>query len=290
MSIDKLQEKIRKCKNPSMVEINADVSLIPKCILEEENGMIPAFARYSGELLDTLKELVPAVRFSFSSYALLGGDGLDVLSQLMHKAKTLCYFVLLDAPVSYTEADAKRVCDVLCEETCPWPCDGVLVCAYIGADAIKPYADKLCDVGKDVFVILRTGNKTAAQLQDLLTGSRLVFVAAADIVSRLGQPYLGRKHFSSICGVGAASAADSLRTLRQKYKNMFVLAEGYDYSNANAKNCSYAFDQMGHGAIVCAGESITGAWREFAREGYLQAAVEAAERMKKNLLRYINIL
>ena len=37
MSIDKLQEKIRKMKNPSMVDFSVDLSQIPPHILEEES-------------------------------------------------------------------------------------------------------------------------------------------------------------------------------------------------------------------------------------------------------------
>ncbi len=289
MSIDKLQEKIRKYKNPSIVEFNADISLIPGAVLEEEGGIIPAFDRYFGELLECLKDVVPAVRFSFSSFALLGGDGLTLLRRLMTCAGELGHYVLLDAPVSYTMDDAARAANSVFGQDSLFPCDGVIVCPYIGADGVKPYTDFVKSANKTVFAVLRTGNKSAAQLQDLLTGSRLVHIALADVLNRLAEPLLGRVHYSGLGCVGSAASADSLRTLRGKYKNLFILAEGYDYSNANAKNCSYAFDPMGHGAIVCAGTSVTGAWKDSELD-YKQAALEAAERMKKNLLRYITVL
>lgn len=291
MSIDKLQEKIRKWKNPSAVELNPDIDVIPDTIVEEEGGFIPAYIRYCGELLDALTDVVPAVRFSFNSFSLLGSEGFALLQKVSALAKDKGYYVLLDAPVSYTEKEAAQAAQLLLSDDAPIACDGVVVCPYIGADSIKPYADRIKESGKDVFAVLRTGNKTAAQLQDLLTGSRLVHVAAADIVSRLGQNHIGRKNYSSIACVSSAVSGDSLRTLRSKYKNLFILVEGYDYSNANAKNCSYAFDAMGHGALVCAGSTVTAAWKdENAQEDYLAAAVEAARRMKKNLLRYITVL
>ena len=55
---------------------------------------------------------------------------------------------------------------------------------------------------------------------------------------------------------------------------------------------SYAFDKLGHGAIACAGFSVTAAWDTDTSDGtdYVERAVQAAERMKKNLLRYITIL
>ena len=143
---------------------------------------------------------------------------------------------------------------------------------------------------KDLFLLLRTANKSAQELQDLLTGSRLVYIAAADIAKRVGQPLVGRSGFSRVAGFGPATSTDSLQALRSKYPELFLLVDGYDYTGANAKNCSTAFDKLGHGAIVCAGQSVVAAWKEEADADCLAAASSAAERMKKNLTRYIAIL
>ena len=163
MSIDKLQEKIRKMKNPSMVDFSVELDKIPPHILEEENNEILGYERFCRELMDGLRNLVPAVRFNMGRFSILGSDGLFLLSRLTAYAKELDYYVLLD---------------------------------------------------------------------------------------------------------------------------------GYDYPNANAKNCSFAFDKLGHGAIACAGSSITAAWVTDKTEGieFVACAVEAAERMKKNLLRYVTVL
>ena len=89
--------------------------------------------------------------------------------------------------------------------------------------------------------------------------------------------------------MAGASSGDSLRALRSKYSRLFLLLDGYDYPNANAKSCSYAFDKLGHGAAACAGESILTAWKD-AEGDWAELAVAAAERMKKNLNRYVTIL
>ncbi|MEE1329401.1 MAG: hypothetical protein UHS47_12765, partial [Oscillospiraceae bacterium] len=77
-----------------------------------------------------------------------------------------------------------------------------------------------------------------------------------------------------------------------KYPKLFFLMDGYDYPNANAKNCSFGFDKFGHGAAACAGTSICNAWKEAESDGsdYLTHAQSAAERMKKNLTRYVSVL
>ena len=292
MSIDKLQEKIRKLKNPSIVDFSVELERIPAHIMAEEKNEILAYDRFCRELLDALKGIVPAVRFSMGHFSLLGPDGLFLMSRMTEYAKKLDYYVLLDAPECLSRQAAETAAKSLFSEKCLWQFDGVVISAYAGSDVLKPYISHIKSSGKDLFVVLRTANKSAAELQDLLTGSRLVHMAAADIVYRQCEPLVGRSGYSQVAAIGPASSADVLKKVRGRYKSLFLLLDGYDYPNANAKNCSFAFDKLGHGAIACAGSSITAAWAVDETDGsdYVECAVEAAERMKKNLLRYITVL
>ena len=112
------------------------------------------------------------------------------------------------------------------------------------------------------------------------------------MVYRFCESLVGRSGYGQVAGVGPASGADALKKIRARYKSLFLLVDGYDLPNSNAKNCSAAFDKLGHGAIVCAGSGITAAWAEETSDGedYIELAAQAAERMKKNLLRYITVL
>ena len=292
MAIEKLQEKIRKMKNPSMVDFSVEPEELPPHLLSEEHNEILAYDRFCRELLEGLKGLVPAVRFSVSFFSLLGPDGLFLMSRMTEHAKKLDYYVLVDVPESFSKQGAEAAVKSFFSAKCPWQFDGLMLSAYAGSDVLKPFVQAVKAGNKDLFVVLRTANKSAAELQDLLTGSRLVHMAAADIVNRLGEPLVGRSGYSQIAGIGPASVADVLKKLRARYKSLFLLIDGYDYSNANAKNCSHAFDKLGHGAIACAGTGITDAWNTEQTDGvdYVTCAVQAAERMKKNLTRYVTIL
>jgi len=284
MSVDKLQKAIRKLKNPSMIAFSADDTHIPP---EYDD-----YGSYAKDLLIALKDLVPAVRFDFASFVVLGTEGVAMLSELLSFAKVQGFYVLLDTPEIWTPRQAELVSDGLMAKESNWNFDGLLLSCYLGSDGMRPFADRLKENDKDLFILLRTANKSASELQELLTGSRLVYTAAADITKRLGEGLVGRSGYSRIAGVGPATSADALLSLRSKYPAMFLLIDGFDYSGANAKNCARAFDQLGHGAIACAGSYVTAAWQEAsgAEESAVQSAVAAAERMKKNLNRYVTVL
>ena len=288
MSIDVLQEKIRKTKNPSVLELALPVSDLPPQFARNAEGC----ASFCRELMEALKGTVPAVRVSFSAFALLGHDGLYHLSETLKKAAELGYYVLLDSPEILSLASANITADSILGEGSIWPCDGLVISGYLGSDVIKPFLPYCKKEKKDIFVVARTANKSAPELQDLLAGGRLVHAAAADHVNRYGADTAGKFGYTNVGILGAASSAESLRSLRAKYPKLFLLLDGYDYPNANAKNCSNAFDKYGHGAAACGGTGITCAWKAAGSDGadYLDHAKAAAERMKKNLTRYVTVL
>ena len=291
MSIDLLHDRIRKLKNPSVIDFGIQTDMIPQHLMREEGNVANAYVRFCEELMDGLKDLVASVRFSFDTFALLGPDALTKLQALLSHAKQLGYYVLLDGPQILSPWAADRAADSLLGGDL-YPCDGLLISSFIGSDGIKPFLKYCKEDGKDLFTVVRSANKSASEIQDLLTGSRHVYSAVAEMVNRFGESILGKCSYSRLCGVVSAGSPESIRMLRSKHDRMFLLVDGLDYPSGNAKNCSYAFDRFGYGAAVCAGPSVTAAWKDTESDGsdYIEQAVLSAERMKRNLCRYITIL
>lgn len=287
MSIDKLQKMIRKLKSPLMVAFSADFSQIPPQY--RDFGELTDYVSYAKDLLLALKETVPAVRFDFGSFAVCGEEGIGGLSDLLKFADSQGYYVLLDAPEVFSPRQAELVAKGIFDR---WCFDGLVQSCYMGMDTLKPFVQRIKESDRDIFIILRTPNRSASELQDLLTGGRLVHTAAADMAKRLGEGIVDRCGYSRVAGVGPATSADVLQNLRRKYSSLFLLVDGLDYPGANAKICAEAFDQLGHGAIACASTYVTGAWRDpkSTREKPVVLATNAAERLKKNLNRYVTIL
>ena len=291
MSIDYLQDKIRKTKNPSMISLELPASSLPPQIVAQAETIADAYAVFFDAILEGLKGTVGAVRVPWGMFTLLGVRGMEVMSKVLKKAGELGYYILLDGLDFSTPEAAEMVAQsVFGEEN--WPCDGIVVPVYLGSDSIKPFLDHCKDKKKDIFVQVKTSNKSAPELQDLRTGSRQVHTAAMDLVNRYGEPLIGKFGYSRVAAIVGAGAPDAIRTMRAKYQRVFFMTDGYDHPNGNAKNCSYAFDRLGHGAVCCAGRSVTAAWQQAESDGsdFVEQAVEAALRMKKNLTRYVTIL
>lgn len=290
MSVDRLQEKIRREKNALIVSLPADPGVLPPEYREGDGPLVRTDA-YCRDLMAVLKGIVPGIRLSLSAFSLMGPEGLTALTGLLKAASNQGFYTILDAPLLLSEEDAVRCAEAFWGGDSRYPCDGTVVSAYPGSDVLHPFLPG-CKTGKkNLFALVRGANRSAAALQDLLTGSRVVHTAAADLVSRLGDDVMGRSGYSRVGLAASAGSGDSLRSLRQKYPKLFLLVDGLDYPWGNGKNVSYAFDRLGHGAAVSVGLSVTAAWKQATGDtDPFDAAAASAERINKNLLRYITIL
>ena len=288
MSIDGLQEKIRKRKSALM----ADITLLP--------GQLPGryaaesfpegYRQYALDLLKGLKGQIPAVRFRLSAFALLGAQTLEILPELTRQASELGFYVLLEAPELNSRELAEAAAASLLGPESVYCCDGVQIPFYAGSDVLEPFLPYCEAARKDVFATARTPNRSAPELQDLLNGTRLVHMAAADRVSRYAGGLMGKFGYARVGIAASAGAPESLKNLRAKYTNLFLLADGLDYPSANLKAVSYAFDKLGRGALYCAGAMVTQAWRQTENADPVEAAQAEAERQKNGLQRYITFL
>jgi 16S rRNA processing protein RimM len=70
------------------------------------------------------------------------------------------------------------------------------------------------------------------------------------------------------------------------------IVDGLDYPGGNGKNCSYGFDRFGHGCALSVGPEITAAWagEDCDPHSFVELAVQAADRIRNNMTRYVTIL
>ena len=307
MSMDVLQEKIRKFKNPSMAGLDPSPELIPEHLLREAfaqhgetpRGLAEAYRAFCGTFLETLKETVPAVKLQTACFEALGAPGMAVLQELCASARELGYYVLLDAmrgdvghiAALYAEAVFGRV--RIGETACTvYDCDGITLNGYLGSDSVKPFLPYCKEQGKNVFLLVKTSNRSGREVQDLISGDRVVHTAMADLAMRWSGDLFGKCGYSELGAVMPATDSRALASMRQRYDRLFFLVAGFGAQGGTPKAASAAFDEFGHGAVVTASRSILGAWKKAENDGrdYAERALEAAVKMKKDLGKYVTVI
>lgn len=307
MSIDVLQDRIRKLKSPIMLGLDPYLPILPPHIVKEaflQYGQTPegaarAYERFCSELLDALSEAVPAVKLQSACFEALGAEGIAVMQRVSRYAKERGYYVLIDS----MRGDVGNVAEIYAQAmfgsvsvgdaSCRlYECDALTVNPYLGSDSIKPFFPYCKQDGKNIFLLLKTSNKSSREVQDLLSGDRVVYTAMADLAMRWSEGLYGKNGYSQIGAVVGATFPQTLKLLREKYDRLFFLVPGYGAQGGTAKNVSFAFDRFGHGAVISASRSIICAWQSVGTDGtdYTKHAADAALKMKSDIAKYVTIL
>jgi orotidine-5'-phosphate decarboxylase len=154
-------------RNRSLVCMGADpvVERIPtrKSSLEEK-----IFCFYE-DIINALfneNEMVSAIKPNYAFYAQYGFEGLRALKRLVNFSKAKNLPVILDAKrgdIGNTSvAYAIEVFDF-------FDADAVTISPYMGSDSVMPFLTRSKKEGKGVYVLARTSNIGARDLQNLLT-------------------------------------------------------------------------------------------------------------------------
>lgn len=102
-------------------------------------------------LLEKLKDLVRIVKFQSAFFEMEGPNGLNILQESISHAKSLGYYVILDAKrsdISTTAiAYAKAAFDI-------YDADALTIVPFMGKKSIKVFADYARELGRQIFVVV----------------------------------------------------------------------------------------------------------------------------------------
>jgi orotidine-5'-phosphate decarboxylase len=309
--MDVLQEKIRQKKNPTVAGLDPKLDYIPQFIKDEAfgqygktlKGAAEAYRLFCRGLIDALYEVVPAVKPQSAYFEVLGSAGIEALEDVVAYAKEKGLYVIMDAK----RGDIGSTCEAYAQAylggisldgenvLSPFDCDCMTVNGYLGTDGIKPFTALCKERDKAIFLLVKTSNPSSRELQDLIAGDRLVHIAMADLAVRLTEKekLVGKSGWSQIGAVVGATHPEDLKNLRAKYPQIFFLVPGYGAQGGKAQDVQYAFDRLGHGAIVNSSRGIMCAWKKTEDEtgrNYQEAAKKEAIRMRDDICRYVTIL
>ena len=158
-------------------------------------------------LMDALSDIVPAVKPQAAYYENLGWEGMEMLERTIRYAKEKGFFVIADikrgdigsTATAYAEGWLGKT-TVGAEKLPGFDADCVTVNGYMGSDAVKPFLTVAEEEDKCLFVLVRTSNPSAVELQDMVAGDRVVYTVMAELVERWGKDTQGSKYGFSRVG------------------------------------------------------------------------------------------
>ena len=286
---EKLYEKIKEFNNPSVVGLDPLIDYVPKSIINKFNNDSEAILHFNKCLIDNLKEIIPVVKCQSAYYELLGPKGAIVLTKTMEYAKKNGMLVILDCKRNDIGSTASAYANAYLNNGV-YNADCITVNGYLGSDGITPFIDKCEKLGKGIYILVKTSNKSSFELQDLkLENGNYVYEQMASLVSKWGESTIGKYGYSSVGAVVGATYPKQLKQLREKMKHTIFLVPGYGVQGGDASDVKYAFDENGNGALVNSSRGIMCAWKKrgYDHEKFIKAAIKEANEMKNKLNKYI---
>ena len=307
MSFERLQDKIREMKNPTVAGLDPKLEYVPSFIVEEKMKQYgqtlrcaaEAIYEYNVGLIDALCDVVPAVKPQSAFYERFGFEGVEVLKRTVDYAKSKGLYVIMDAKrgdigstaEGYSEAYLGSV-TIGETEVEPFGCDCLTINAYLGSDGINPFIKDCVARDRAVFALVKTSNPSSGELQNIVAGDLKVYNVVGDLLERLSKDTVDKYGYTCVGAVTGATYPMDIRDLRRRLEKTFFLVPGYGAQGGKAEDVQYAFDEYGHGAIVNSSRGIICAWQKTGKEGkdFGEAARDAAIAMREDLKKYITVV
>ena len=286
---DKLVKKIRDTKSFLCLGVDPHLDLIPNIFDLQNNSsnIITKVEKFCFSLLDSAKDLVPAIKPQIALFEQLGPDGMKLLASLCKYAQSLNFLIIMDAKRGDIGSTSQAYANAYLGENAPYPSDAMTINPWLGIDSLEPFFKKASETSSGLFVLVHTSNKGSKDIQEMpLTNGAKCYEHLAKLLRPIIENQKGDLGLSSIGIVSGATFKDESLALRKLLPSAPFLIPGYGAQGASAKDAcaplikDSAFPNLLNFGLINASRSIL-----FPEEAYLAKNIEE---WKKLILDKIN--
>jgi orotidine-5'-phosphate decarboxylase len=249
-----------------------------------------AVALHCIALIEAAGPACAAVKLQLACFERLGAPGWAALAEACRAARSAGLLVIADGKRGDVPHTAAAYAQALLGST-PTPfgdvpglgADAVTLNPLLGRDALAPLVDAARARGAGVFLLVRTSNPGAAEIQDdAPAGAAPLRERLALMVDALGAPGVGESGLSDVGAVVAATEPALLAGLRAAMPRSVFLLPGVGAQGGRAELLGPAFAPGRAAALIASSRSVVGPALEAGSAG---AAREAAEALRESAWR-----
>jgi orotidine-5'-phosphate decarboxylase len=243
-------------------------------------GAARAVAAHCRLVIDATAQHCVAVKPQVACFERLGASGWEALATVVAYARDHGLLVIADAKRGDIDVTARAYAQAFFGHTeSPFGtvagigADALTVNPLLGVDSMTPLLEAARVAGGGLFVLVRTSNPGAADVQELeLADGATVSARLAAIVDRLGE---GEK-ISDVGAVTGATAPDRLAALREAMPRAPFLLPGVGAQGGKVGDLAAAFAPGPAGGLISSSRGIVNAFEQRGGEPAEAARDEAA--------------
>ena len=233
--------------------------------------------------IEAAGEQCVAVKLQVACFERLGAPGWTALREVSERARDQGLLVIADAKRGDIDASAAAYAQAFLSEapTVYGPvaglgADALTVNPLLGSDSLRPLLDAARARGGGLFVLVRTSNPGAAEVQELmLADGGSVSERLALIVAELGAPAIGAGGLSDVGAVVGATAPQRLQALRGLMPHAVFLLPGVGAQGGRVEDLAAAFEPGPAGGLISVSRGIASAYEHFGGDPAAAARHEA---------------
>ncbi len=238
--------------------------------------------------LDAVADECVAVKPQVACFERLGAPGWAALAEVVQRAQEQGLLVIADAKRGDIDVSAAAYAQAFFGATAtPYGSvpglgvDAITASPLLGADSLLPLVDSARAHGAGVFVLVRTTNPGAADIQGLeLAGGGTLSERLAEMVNRLGAPATREAGLADVGAVVGATAPEWIGRLRQLMPASVFLLPGVGAQGGRVEDLAGAFSPGRAAGLVTASRGIVRA-HERTRGNPAAAARAEARRLRE---------
>ncbi len=249
---------------PEALELVSGVPTHPPRALDAAERAARAVAAHCRLVLDAAAEQCVAVKPQVACFERLGAPGWAALGEVIGDAAQRGLMVIADAKRGDIDISARAYAQAFFGAT-PTPfgevqglgADALTVSPLLGRDSLAPLIEAARVRGAGLFVLARTSNPGAADIQDReLAAGGTVSEAVAQMIDDLGRPGVGEAGLSDVGAVTGATAPERLEALRALMPHAVWLLPGIGPQGGSGRDLAPAFAPGPAGGLVSASRAI----------------------------------
>lgn len=300
--INKLIANIKKTGAPIVVGLDPMMKFVPAHITakafaeygETLEGAAEAIWQYNKSIVDSIYDLIPAVKPQIAMYEQFGIPGLVAYKKTVDYCKSKGLVVIGDikrgdigsTSEAYAVGHLGKV-QVGSHSYAGFDTDFATLNPYMGSDSINPFVKVCKEEKKGLFVLVKTSNPSSGEFQDRLIDGRPLYEWVAEKVVEWGSDCMGEE-YSYVGAVVGATYPEMGKTLRALMPKSFILVPGYGAQGGKGADLVHFFNEDGLGAIVNSSRGIIAAYQQekyasFGAENFADASRQAVLDMKADI-------
>jgi len=225
-----------------------------------------------------------ALKPNYAFFAQYGFEGLEALKELITDLKKLEIPVILDVKrgdISTSQAAyAKEIFSF-------WNADAATINPLMGFDTVEPFINLIKNEGKGIYLLNRTSNKSAAEIQnEKLASGKPVYMLLSEKIAKWAN--------ENAISLGAVVGATSIQELndiakfyaKENKQNSYFLIPGVGSQGGSAKEVVDSLQKSGLDLClqrINSSSAINYAYEKFKTDDFAGAAVRALRELNREI-------